>query len=295
MDEATATYLAGMGQRLEGLLTEDARGRLARMVVCGAGCGGVAGWTYDALCRLGCGTFRVADPETYEPSNANRQLGCDSTTVGKNKAAVTAERLRRLNPAATVEVFEDGVTEGNMERFLAGGTVVLDGIDLARLPIKKALFDAARARGLPVLSSPILGFGTGLAWFDPVRSPTFEAFFGPLPPEGDAAARRRYVEGLAAAFFSFRPRLDWPLFRRRVHAGQVPSVGVATMLSGALAATAVVDRLCGSGRFPAVPVTLHVDLMEGRVARTGPARRAVFRLAMRLFVRALARGDAGRS
>lgn len=281
------TYLAGMGERHEGLLSPEEVDRLSAMTLCGAGAGGVAGWTYEALARAGCRRFRVADPETYEASNANRQTGCDFHTIGRNKAEVTAERLRRIRPDAEIIVYPEGVTETNLSAFLDGGTVVLDGIDLACLPMKKRLFDAALRRGLPVVSCPILAFGSALAFFHPERSPGFEAFFGPLPPEGDAAARRRFVEALAPAFFSFRPRLNWPLFRARVQAGKVPSIAMATMISGALAATAIIAYVCGRSLPACVPTTLHVDFMEGRISRTGPLRRWALRKVMTAFFRRL--------
>ncbi len=276
-----ATYLAGIGERYEGLLTSEDRRRLAGATVCGAGCGGVGGWTYDLLARLGCGRIRVADPESYDASNGNRQMCCASDTVGRNKAEATAEWIRRVNPGVEVEVFADGVTEQNLGRFMDGASIVIDGIDLARFEIKKLVFDDARRRGVSVVTCPIFGFGAALAIFDPDRSPTFDAYFGAVPPSSDRAGRRRFVESLAPAFFSFLPAVDLAGFRRRVQEGKVPSIGIGTMVSGSLGATAVVDRVCGWRRLPAVPVTTHVDLLSGRLQRTGPARRWVIRQLMR--------------
>ena len=72
------------------------------------------------------------------------------------------------------------------------------------------------------------------------------------------------------------------------------SAGIATMLSGALAATAVVSCLCKRGDLPRVPTTLHIDLMEGRIKRTGPLRRRLIQTAMSVFFRRLERQDAER-
>lgn len=287
-----ASYLAGRLERHAGLLTGKDQQTLSSLLVCGAGAGGVGGWTYEALARLGCRRFRIADPENYDASNANRQAGCNATTVGRNKAEVTRDILLRLNPAADVTAYPEGVTDENVRGFLDGGAIVLDGIDLARLDIKKKVYDTAREMGIPVLSCPILGFGCAMAFFDPKTSPSFEEYFGPLPAATDEVRKREYAQGLVPAFFSFRPSLDWPVFRQRVLEGKVPSVGVATMLSGALAAAAIVSHFCGKRRIPAVPTTLHIDLMERRIRTTGPLKRRLLRWIIRRMVRRLAEESA---
>lgn len=285
MDGPIDTYLAEMGDRHIGILTDADRAALARMTVCGAGAGGIAGWAYQALARMGCGHFRLADPESFTASNANRQMACDATTVGRNKAEATAEILRRIHPAAEVAIFSEGVTDDNLADFLRGGTIVLDGIDLANLATKARLFRAARAAGLPVVSCPILGFGAALAVFDPRRSPSFDEFFGPVPPrDADARTMDAYLANISISFFSFSPRMDWRLHRDRARAGAIPSIGTAAMLAGSLAATAILSVVCGKGTVPIVPTTMHVDLLEGRVARTGPRRRWFARQGLRLFM-----------
>lgn len=273
MAQPAGGYVEGVAERHIGILTDQDQRRLREATICGAGAGGVGGWTYEALARAGCGRFRIADPDVFSPTNGNRQLGCDATTVGRNKAEVTAERLRLVHPGAEVEVIPEGVTEANVDRFVAGGSLVLDGIDLPGLRMKKRLYDAARAVGIPVVSCPILGFGAALAIFDPKRSPTFEEYFGPLPAEGDAEGLDRYLSGISLRFFSFPPKLDWKLQGERARAGMIPSIGTAAMFSGSMAATAGIAILCGKGKLPVVPRVLHVDLMEGKMQCMGPGRR----------------------
>jgi molybdopterin/thiamine biosynthesis adenylyltransferase len=289
--EDLAGYLAEMGDRHTGILTDHDRETLSQAVVCGAGAGGVAGWSYQALARAGIRTFRIADPETFTASNANRQMACDSTTIGRNKAEATAETLRRINPAIDVSVLADGVTDKNLADFLDGGGIVLDGIDLGGLAMKAKLYRAARAAGIPVVSSPILGFGAALAVFDPHRSPSFDAFFGPVPPPGaDPAVMDAYLANISVSFFSFAPRLDWKLQNERARDGKIPSIGTAAMFAGSFAATAVISVLCGRGRIPIVPTTIHIDLLEGRIGKTGPAKRWFARQGLRLVVRTAKKG-----
>ncbi|MCF7853699.1 MAG: ThiF family adenylyltransferase [Candidatus Pacebacteria bacterium] len=268
-----------------GILTQEQQSVIEAAVVCGAGAGGAGGWAYAALARMGCRNFKLADPGVFDESNANRQYGCYHDTVGKNKAVAVAEELSRITPLAKIQVFEDGVTSGTMSEFLATGSVVIDGIDLYSLHSKKALYDSARLANLPVFSSPVLGFGTAVAVFDPQRSPSFEEYFGPIPETRESVAYRRYVEHLGMGYFGFRPRLNWPLYMRRVHEGCVPSIGTSCMLSGSFVAMAVSDWLLGTRNFPVVPHTSHIDLMQRKLVRTGRFRRALLNLLSGLYLR----------
>jgi len=163
--------------------------------------------------------------------------------------------------------------------------VVIDGIDLYEMEIKKLLYDSARLRGIPVVSCPILGFGAAIAFFHPTRSPSFERYFGQIPSREDKKAFKEYIERFATGFFCFKPRLDWPLFTRKVDEGKVPSVGMACMLSGALTATNVVSFLLGKDDFPIVPETTHIDLKRSKVSRMGPLKRWFFRTCLHLVSR----------
>jgi molybdopterin/thiamine biosynthesis adenylyltransferase len=266
-------------------LTAGEQGALREAVICGAGAGGVAGWTYEALVRLGVRRFRIADPDVFSPSNANRQMGCSASTLGRSKPEVIAEALRAIDPEIDIALFPEGVTEGNLEGFLRGGSIVLDGIDVGGIRMKRRLHIEARACRLPVVTTPILGFGAALAIFDPVRSPSFDEFFGPIPEEGDAAGLDRYLSMVGLCFFSFAPNLDWSLVRERSVGGAIPSVAPAVLLAGSLAATAIVDVICGRSRLPVAPTTMHVDPLEGKLVRSGGMKKRIMRGIARLALR----------
>src|SRR5215213_8845534 len=56
-----------------------------------AGAGGIGGATLHRLVRMGARHLRIADPEQFDASNMQRQLGASLDTLGRNKAEVTAE------------------------------------------------------------------------------------------------------------------------------------------------------------------------------------------------------------
>src|SRR5262250_339963 len=81
---------------------EQARLRAGRVFVCGTG--GMGGACLQSLVRAGVGAFEIADFDTFEVSNLNRQVFADAASLGRSKVEVTAERLRQIHPDVAVEV-----------------------------------------------------------------------------------------------------------------------------------------------------------------------------------------------
>jgi molybdopterin/thiamine biosynthesis adenylyltransferase len=270
--------------RHQGIITAHEQEKLSNAVICGAGAGGVGGWTYLALARLGCLKFRIADPGQFDASNVNRQAGCSIETIGRNKASVIAKHIHKINPNAQVSIFEEGLTHKNLSSFLQDGSIIIDGIDLYELEIKKALFDNARNAGIPIVSCPILGFGAALAFFHPTKSPTFDQYFGAIPLKTDNIAYHKYIRMFGLQYFGFKPKLDWSLFTQRVEQGKVPSLGISCMLSASITVAATIDYLLQKGQFPIVPTTLHIDLMQHRIVKIGSLKRLILKLYVNLYL-----------
>lgn len=274
-----------MLERHEGLIDPAEANALRDARICVAGAGGAGGWTCLALARLGIRHFVVADPETFEPSNGNRQAGCCPETIGRNKAEVLAEEIQRIAPDSEVDCVPEGVTPENAVTLVRGTQAVIDGVDLYQLRPKRDMYHASRSAGIPVFTSPVLGFGAALAIFDPVKSPSFEKYFGKIPETANPQdpGFQRYVWKIGIGMFGFRPALDLKAFMKQVQEGNVPSAGTACMVSGAWVATAILDYLGNNTNFPHVPTTLHLDLRSGRLIRVGPFRRRLFAMQLLLF------------
>lgn len=72
----------------------------ARVIIIGNG--GVGSYAAEALARIGIGSITVMDGDVVAESNLNRQIVALTSTIGKNKAEVMAERIRDINPDAEV-------------------------------------------------------------------------------------------------------------------------------------------------------------------------------------------------
>ncbi|MEG0804024.1 MAG: tRNA threonylcarbamoyladenosine dehydratase, partial [Pygmaiobacter sp.] len=125
--------------------------------------GGVGGFAAEALCRAGVGAISLFDADTISRSNLNRQIIALQSTIGKEKTAVMAERMRDINPDILVSphaVFYDAATA---EEFpLSAYDYILDAIDT--VSSKLLLIERAAAAGVPIISA--MGAGNKL---DPSR------------------------------------------------------------------------------------------------------------------------------
>src|SRR5688500_7188005 len=112
------------------LLGDDGIARLARSTVTVFGVGGVGSFAAEALVRSGVGRLILVDYDRICVTNVNRQLHAMKGTYGKPKAAVMAERLRLINPEATIEARgEFYCAETSAQLLMPEPDVVIDAID----------------------------------------------------------------------------------------------------------------------------------------------------------------------
>ena len=85
------------------LLGDAGVARLGAATVTVFGVGGVGSFAAEALVRSGVGRVILVDHDRICVTNVNRQLHAMKGTLGKAKVEVMAERLRLINPDATIE------------------------------------------------------------------------------------------------------------------------------------------------------------------------------------------------
>ena len=83
--------------RLQLLIGEDLA-ILKQSCVVVVGLGGVGSYAVETLARSGIGKLIIIDKDIFEPTNLNRQLNATHLTLGRNKADVTYERIKDINP-----------------------------------------------------------------------------------------------------------------------------------------------------------------------------------------------------
>ena len=151
-------------QRTELLLGAEKLAMLRRAHVLVVGLGGVGAYAAEMIVRAGVGRLTLADADTVNPTNINRQLVALRSTVGRPKAEVLAERLRDIDPEIGLTIVNRYIKDEETYTLLdaARYDYVVDAIDT--LSPKLALIAAALERGYPLVSS----MGAG-AKMDPTK------------------------------------------------------------------------------------------------------------------------------
>lgn len=138
--------------RIGRLVGDDGMAALLNARVMVVGLGGVGSFAAEALARSGIGTLDLVDFDLVCITNSNRQLQAMKGTIGKPKVEILAERLRLINPQATVNAVKFFYNERTSERILeAKPDYIVDAID--NITAKCYLLATCRERGIPVVCS----------------------------------------------------------------------------------------------------------------------------------------------
>jgi tRNA A37 threonylcarbamoyladenosine dehydratase len=134
------------------LVGEDHLEKLMKAHVLVVGMGGVGSFAAEFICRSGVGEMTIVDGDTVDPSNRNRQLPALTSTQGKSKVQVMADRLLDINPELKLHVIEEFVRPEAVADILnTPFDYVVDAIDSISPKLK--FIKAAYAKGYNIISS----------------------------------------------------------------------------------------------------------------------------------------------
>lgn len=248
-----------------GWLTPAEQQQLRTKRIAIAGMGAVGGLHLMTLARLGVGAFRIADFDSFEVHNFNRQTGASMSTVGRAKVEVMAEMARDVNPEMDLTLFPQGIDKGNVASFLEGVDVYVDGLDFFAYDARQMVFAECAARGIPAVTAAPLGMGAAVLNFMP-GGMSFDDYFGWTEGMEDDEKALRFALGVAPAGLH-RAYLASPeslSFAKR----RVPSTSMGCQIAAGMAATEVLKIALGRGRVLVAPHGIHFDAYRGRAVRT---------------------------
>jgi adenylyltransferase/sulfurtransferase len=158
----------------------EAQERLLAATVLVVGAGGLGSPAAMYLASAGVGRILLADGDTVDLTNLQRQILHRTDRVGSPKAESGRRSLLELNPGIEVVPLAARLEGRALRDAVARSTVVLDCCDnfATRHAVNRACFEA----GVPLVSGAAIRFDGQLAVFDPRRadSPCYHCLF----PEG---------------------------------------------------------------------------------------------------------------
>ncbi|MDD5671884.1 MAG: ThiF family adenylyltransferase [Candidatus Omnitrophica bacterium] len=254
-----------------GWLTREEQNRLRNSCVVIAGVGGTGGFQAQVLARLGVGHFKLVDPDTFELTNINRQIGATVPTIGKFKAEVVREMIHQINPKAEVEIHMKPLARNNADEIFESANLAIDGIDFFEGNAKMVLYSKGMEKGVPVITVAPIGFGGSLIIFTPEGMDPY-SYFDYHDGLSEADKRMALAFGLTPTPLCLqymRPQaMDF-------EGKRASSVCPALMLAGAVTGTEAVKILTGRGKIFGAPHVYQLDLFTQQV------RKSYYRWGMR--------------
>ena len=247
-----------------GWVTRAEQQQLRHKRVAIAGLGGVGGVHLLTLCRLGIGKFHLAEFDTFDLANCNRQAGATVSSLGQHKLDVMLRQARDINPELDITSFSEGVTQDNLDAFLQGVDIYIDGLDFFAFQARQQVFAACAEKGIPAVTAAPLGMGAAVLNFLP-GGMSFDDYFR-LNDGPEAEQPLRFLMGLAPARLQMGYLADPSSVDLAKRKG--PSTIMACQLCAGVAATEALKILLGRGPVRVVPKGYHFDAYRNRLALT---------------------------
>lgn len=228
-----------------------------------AGMGGVGGSHLLTLTRLGIGKFNIADMDSFEIANFNRQAGASMKTLGMPKVDVMANMALAINPEIELEKFSEGIDGKNLDEFLQDVDLYVDSLDFFAVDARRKVFAACAEKNIPSITAAPLGMGVAFLAFLPGKM-TFEDYF---QMEGHAENEQllRFFLGLAPAMLQMRYLVEE---RIDLEAHRGPSTPMACEMCAGVASVNALKILLSRGDVVCAPWGLHYDAYLNRVKKT---------------------------
>ncbi len=257
-----------------------------------AGLGGVGGSHLLTLTRLGIGAFTIADFDTFELQNFNRQAGASLPHLDKPKLEILKSMALAINPELDFRLYPNGVNAENLARFLDDVDLYVDSLDFFAVEARRQVFEACAQRRIPAITAAPLGMGAALLNFLPGKM-SFEEYFQ-LEGQPEEEQLLRFFMGLSPAMVQQPYLVDPTTINLSEHRG--PSTSMACETCAGVAGAQALKILLRRGKVVAAPWGLHFDAYRNKVARTwlpggnsNPLQRFKLNLARRQFAKARAR------
>lgn len=156
----------------------DGQLRLKRSKALIVGLGGLGSPVALYLAAAGVGELHLADFDTVDLTNLQRQVIHDSASVGMSKVDSAIQRLQAINPEVSLVAHRQALDEDSLAAAVAAVDLVLDCSD--NFATREAVNAACVAAAKPLVSGAAIRLEGQLSVFDPRRdnSPCYHCLYG---------------------------------------------------------------------------------------------------------------------
>ncbi|MDX2362294.1 MAG: molybdopterin-synthase adenylyltransferase MoeB [Crocinitomicaceae bacterium] len=151
----------------------------ARVLVIGAG--GLGCPVLQYICAAGIGTIGIADHDTVDKSNLQRQILFGYSSLGKSKALEAKKRLSDLNPTTKITTYTDGITIENALDIIDLYDAVVDCTD--NYQTRYLVNDACIILNKPLIYGAIHKFEGQVAIFNYKNGPSYRCLYPDAPKQ----------------------------------------------------------------------------------------------------------------
>lgn len=214
--------------------------KLSRSHVLLVGAGGLGSPAGFYLAAAGVGHLSIVDDDRVDLSNLQRQILHKNDNIGELKVDSAKSTLNSLNPAISVEIHNDKISNANIRDYLNNVDLVIDGTD--NFKARYAISDACAEAGIPWVYGAVYRFEGQVGLFHASR------------PDNRGLCYRCLFPELTTGH-------DAP------NCSEAGVLGVAPGIIGVLQATEAIKYLLAIGQ-PLLGRLLHVDLLGMRFHET---------------------------
>jgi molybdopterin/thiamine biosynthesis adenylyltransferase len=247
-----------------GLVTKEEQAALKTKKIAIAGLGGVGGFLLLTMVRMGVEYFHIADMDIFEIQNFNRQVGAKMSTIGKEKIEVLIAEAKDINPDVKITGFAQGVKEENIQAFIQGIDLYIDGLDFFVLDIRQKLFNAFLNQKTPCITAGPIGLSFALLTFMPDKM-GFDAYFAFERAKNDFDKALLFLMGLTPKFLHRDHIIDPTSINLQEKRG--PSNILACNGCTAAIGAEALKILLGRGKIYAAPYAQQYDFYNCKFKR----------------------------
>jgi molybdopterin/thiamine biosynthesis adenylyltransferase len=163
------------------LFGDEGQERLKKAHIFIAGAGGLGSPVALYLAVAGIGTITIADMDTVDQTNLNRQILHTDRDIGRKKTLSAEEKLTAINPDITIHAIDTRIEEGNAARLISNADGIVDAMD--NYPTRYLLNDIAIRNKIPLFHGAIRGFYGQATTIIPGKTPCLKCIFPKAPPK----------------------------------------------------------------------------------------------------------------